>query len=108
MAHQRPKGAEEDSYSYTLRHEISALIQELTNAEKAELDLSTLSTSNYLTRLIKREAASKLDDEARARAQAKHEEKTSRRISEGADDPANPPAPRKRGRKAPAAEALVS
>ena len=103
MAHQRPKSAEQDSYSYTLEHEVHALIQELAQQERKELNLQQLTPSNYLTRLIRKEAAERLDEASRARAKAAHEEKLARRLGgEGTEDQTNPK--RKRGPKAKTSE----
>jgi len=106
MAHQQPKSAAHAAYNYTLEHEVAALVQELARQEGEQLDLQALTPSNYLTRLIKREAAEKLDEESRARARAVHEKKLKRRLEEGAEDPATIEPGRRRRRKA--AEPLVS
>jgi hypothetical protein len=105
MPHQRPKSAAEDAYSYTLDHEIAALIQELADHEADELDLQKLTPSNYLTRLIKREAAAHLDEESQARARARADEKLQRRLQEGAQDPEAAKVRRPRTKKAAQAEA---
>jgi hypothetical protein len=105
MPHQRPKSAAEDAYSYTLDHETAALIQELADAEAEGLDLAKLTPSNYLTRLIKREAAAHLDEESRARAKMKADEKLQRRLQEGAQDPEAAKVRKPRSRKAASEQA---
>jgi len=49
----KPKNVEEDSWAYTLPHEIGFLIQELAENEAEALQLSKLSTSDFLERTVR-------------------------------------------------------
>jgi hypothetical protein len=75
----KPKNVEEDSWAYTLPHEVGFLIQELAENEARELSLSKLSTSSYLERTIKRLAEEKLTPEALERARERAEKRTEER-----------------------------
>ena len=79
MAHQKPRNIERDSMSYSLPHEVGFLIQTLAGQEAKELDLPNLSTSDYLARLIRREAA-KLSEEQREQARLHHEQRKQERL----------------------------
>ena len=80
MPHQRPRNVEKDSYSYSLPHEVGFLIQELANEEALALDLPNLSTSDYLARLVRREAAGKLSEAQREQAKIRHEQRKQERL----------------------------
>jgi hypothetical protein len=80
MAHQKPRNVERDSMSYSLPHEVGFLIQALADQEARELDLPNLSTSDYLARLIRREAAGKLSEEQREQARLHHEQRKRERL----------------------------
>jgi hypothetical protein len=75
----RPKNIEEDSWAYTLPHEIGFLIQELAETEAEKLKLSRLSTSAYLERTIRRLAEENLSSERRERARIRGVERTKER-----------------------------
>lgn len=80
MAHQQPRNVERDSKSYSLPHEVGFLIQSLAAQEAKDLDLPNLSTSDYLARLIRREAAGKLSQEQREQARLHHEQRKQERL----------------------------
>lgn len=75
----KPKNIEEDSWAYTLPHEVGFLIQELAEHEAEELKLSKLSTSDYLERTIRQLAEQKLSQERRSRARQKAVKRTEER-----------------------------
>jgi len=81
----KPKNVEEDSWAYTLPHEIGFLIQELAENEAKELKLSKLSTSSYLERTVKKLAEEKLPQEARERAKTRAEKRTEERRQKAAE-----------------------
>jgi hypothetical protein len=80
MPHQVPKEAQRDSFNYGLTHEVGFLIKKLAAHEAADLKLPDLSPADYLSRLIKREAESKLDEQTRQEAHAFHEQRTAQRL----------------------------
>ena len=81
----KPKNIEEDSWAYTLPHEIGFLIQELAEREAEELQLSKLSTSSYLERTVRQLAEEKLSQERRDRAREKGEKRTEERRRRAAE-----------------------
>ncbi len=81
----KPKNVEEDSWAYTLPHEIAFLIQELAENEAKKLKLSKLSTSAYLERTVKRLAEEELSQEARERAKVRAEKRTEERRRKAAE-----------------------
>jgi hypothetical protein len=81
----KPKNVEEDSWAYTLPHEVGFLIQELAENEARELSLSKLSTSSYLERTIKRLAEEKLPQEALERARDRADKRTDERRRKAAE-----------------------
>lgn len=81
----KPKNVEEDSWAYTLPHEIGFLIQELAETEAEKLHLSRLSTSSYLERTVRRLAEEGLTQEQRDRAKQRAEERTQERRKKAAE-----------------------
>ncbi len=75
----KPKNVYEDSWAYTLPHEIGFLIQELADQEAQNLQLSKMSTSDYLERRVRMLAAENLSQEAQERARTRAQERTERR-----------------------------
>lgn len=82
---QKPKNIEEDSWAYTLPHEIGFLIQALADKEAEELKLSKLSTSDYIERTVRRLAEEKLSQECRDQVKEKAKKRTEERRRKAAE-----------------------
>ena len=80
MAHQQPKSAEQQSYSYALRHQTAFLIQALAEQEAKNLKLQRLSPPAYLDRLIAIEAERLLPPETIREAEREAQARTQRRL----------------------------
>lgn len=85
----KPKNIEEDSWAYTLPHEIGFLIQELAENEAEELRLSKLSTSDYIERTVRRLSEERLSQDRRTRAREKAEQRTIERRRRSSERRAN-------------------
>lgn len=80
MPHQQPKSAEQQSYSYALRHKTAFLIQELAKQEAEHLRLGRLSPAAYLDRMIATEAERLLPPEVIEEAEREAQARTERRL----------------------------
>ncbi len=80
MPHQQPKSAEQQSYSFALRHRTAFLIQALAEEEAKELKMQRLSPPAFLDRLIAIEAERRLSPEKIAEAEREAQVRTEKRL----------------------------
>ena len=80
MSHQQPKAAEQQSYSFALRHRTAFLIQALAEEEAKELKMQRLSPPAFLDRLIAIEAEKRLSPEKIAEAEREAKVRTEKRL----------------------------
>src|SRR5947199_5621166 len=104
MPHQQPVRANYQNYAYSLTYEIDTLLRLLAAKEANSLHLQRLTPAQYLSRIVRQEAAQLLSDEEREQAHKIHQARTQERIEAGAYDPELPRQRKRRSKATPSAK----